>query len=180
MIAAIVRLLDATLVHVGNDEYARSNGSFGLTTSRNRHAAVQGHELSLRFRGKSGVAHVVALRDRRVARVVKRCQSLPRQALFQHLDGAGGAQTIGSANFNDYLREASGGEFTAKAFRTWHGSVLALHLWRALDTAEAEKPTLAGAKRLLGEVAERLGNTVAVCRKAHVHPRVLAFLNTCG
>lgn len=176
VIAAIVRLLDATLVRVGNDEYARSNGSFGLTTLRNRHAAVQGHELKLRFRGKSGVAHEVALQDRRVARVVERCQSLPGQALFQYLDDAREAHTIGSTDVNDYLREASGGDFTAKDFRTWHGSVLALQLWRALDPAEAAKPTVAGAKRLLGEVAARLGNTVAVCRKAYVHPRVLALL----
>jgi len=176
VIAAIVRLLDATLVRVGNDEYARSNGSFGLTTLRNRHAAVQGHALKLRFRGKSGVAHEVALQDRRVARVVKRCQSLPGQALFQYLDDAGEAHTVGSADVNDYLREASGGEFTAKDFRTWHGSVLALQLWRALDPADAAKPTPAGTKRLLAEVAARLGNTVAVCRKAYVHPRVLALL----
>lgn len=176
VIAAIVRLLDATLVRVGNDEYARSNGSFGLTTLRNRHAAVQGHELTLRFRGKSGVSHEVALQDRRVARVVKRCQALPGQELFQYLDDAGTAHTVGSVDVNDYLREASGGEFTAKDFRTWHGSVLALQLWRALDAAEAAAPTLAGAKRLLAEVAARLGNTVAVCRKAYVHPRVLALL----
>jgi len=176
VIAAVVRLLDATLMRVGNDEYARSNGSFGLTTLRNRHAAVDGHALRLRFRGKSGVAHEVSLQDRRVARVVKRCQSLPGQALFQYLDDAGQAHTIGSADVNDYLREASGGEFTAKDFRTWHGSVLALQLWRAFDPAEAATPTLASAKRLLGEVAARLGNTVAVCRKAYVHPRVLALL----
>ncbi|MEP7100457.1 MAG: DNA topoisomerase IB [Burkholderiales bacterium] len=176
VIAAIVRLLDETLVRVGNDEYARSNGSFGLTTLRNRHAAVQGHELKLRFRGKSGVAHEAALQDPRVARVVKRCQSLPGQALFQYLDDAGNAHTVGSGDVNAYLREASGGEFSAKDFRTWHGSVLALQLWHALDPEQASKPTLAGAKRLLGEVAARLGNTVAVCRKAYVHPRVLALL----
>ena len=180
VIAAIVRLLDTTLVRVGNDEYARSNGSFGLTTLRNRHAAVRGDELKLRFRGKSGVVHSVALQDKRVARVVKRCQALPGQELFQYLDDAGETHTIGSADVNDYLRDASGGEFTAKDFRTWHGSVLALQLWCALDPAEAATPTLAGAKRLLGEVAARLGNTVAVCRKAYVHPRVLALLSDGG
>ena len=174
--AAVVRLLDKTLVRVGNDEYARSNGSFGLTTLRNRHAAVSGSALTLRFRGKSGVDHDVAVVDARVARVVKRCQALPGQALFQYLDADGLPHTLGSADVNDYLREASGGEFTAKDFRTWHGSVLALQLWRALDPVEAAAPTLAGAKRLLGEVAARLGNTVAVCRKAYVHPRVLALL----
>jgi DNA topoisomerase I len=176
VIAAIVRLLDTTLVRVGNDEYARSNGSFGLTTLRNRHAAVKGNDLTLRFRGKSGVSHEVALHDKRVAQVVKRCQALPGQDLFQYLDDAGEAHTVGSADVNDYLRDTSGGEFTAKDFRTWHGSVLALQLWSALDPAEAAKPTLASAKRLLGEVAARLGNTVAVCRKAYVHPRVIGLL----
>ena len=176
VIAAVVRLLDTTLVRVGNDEYARSNGSFGLTTLRNRHVAVKGGALTLRFRGKSGVEHDVAVHDARVARIVKRCQALPGQALFQYLDADGLPHTLDSADVNDYLREASGGEFTAKDFRTWHGSVLALQLWRALDPTEAAAPTLAGAKRLLGEVAARLGNTVAVCRKAYVHPRVLALL----
>ncbi|MBC8056206.1 MAG: DNA topoisomerase IB [Rhizobiales bacterium] len=177
VLAAIVRLLDTTLVRVGNDAYARENGSFGLTTLRNRHVAVQGDALTLRFRGKSGISHEVALQDRRVARVVKRCQALPGQELFQYLDEAGEPRTVGSADVNDYLREASGGEFTAKDFRTWHGSVLALQLWCALDPTEAAAPTLAGAKRLLGEVAARLGNTVAVCRKAYVHPGVLALLS---
>ena len=176
VIAAIVRLLDATLMRVGNDEYARSNGSYGLTTLRNQHAKVKGEAVSLRFRGKSGVEHRVSLGDRRVARVVQRCQSLPGQELFQYLDDDGVPHAVGSADVNDYLREASGGEFTAKDFRTWHGSVLALQLWTALDPEEAAKPTLAGVKRLLGEVAGRLGNTVAVCRKAYVHPRVLGLL----
>ena len=176
VLAAVVRLLDKTLVRVGNDEYARTNGSFGLTTLRNRHAAVSGGALTLRFRGKSGVDHDVGLVDARVARVVKRCQALPGQALFQYLDADGLPHALGSADVNDCLREASEGEFTAKDFRTWHGSVFALQLWRALDPAEAAAPTLAGTKRLLGEVAARLGNTVAVCRKAYVHPRVLALL----
>jgi DNA topoisomerase-1 len=176
VIAAIVRLLDTTLVRVGNDEYVRSNGSYGLTTLRNRHAQVAGHALTLRFRGKSGVVHAVSLQDRRVARVVKRCQALPGQELFQYLDADGQAHAVGSADVNDYLREASGGEFTAKDFRTWHGSVHALELWRALAPQEATNPTPAGTRRLLGEVAARLGNTVAVCRKAYVHPRVLALL----
>lgn len=176
VIAAIVRLLDTTLVRVGNDEYARSNKSFGLTTLRNRHVQVTGDALTLRFRGKSGVAHEVELQDRRVARIVKRCQGLPGQELFQYVDGDGQPHAVGSADVNDYLRVASGGEFTAKDFRTWHGSVHALELWRALAPEEAAAPTLAGTKRLLGEVAGRLGNTVAVCRKAYVHPRVLALL----
>ncbi|MDP9045835.1 MAG: DNA topoisomerase IB [Pseudomonadota bacterium] len=176
VIAAIVRLLDTTLMRVGNDEYARSNGSFGLTTLRNRHVKVAGDAITLRFRGKSGVDHAVSLQDRRVARIVKRCQSLPGQELFQFLDAAGNAHSVGSLEVNDYLRAASGGDFTAKDFRTWHGSVHALELWRALAPDEAAQPTLAGTKRLLEQVAARLGNTVSVCRKAYVHPRVLALL----
>ena len=176
VLAALVRLLDTTLVRVGNDEYARSNGSFGLTTLRSHHVTVRGSELALRFRGKSGVMHDVSLEDARVARVVKRCQSLRGQELFQCLDAAGETRALGSGDVNDYLRDASGGEFTAKDFRTWHASVLALQLWCELDPAEAGQPTLAGAKRLLSEVAARLGNTVAVCRKAYVHPCVLALL----
>jgi DNA topoisomerase-1 len=176
VIAAIVRLLDTTLMRVGNDEYARSNGSYGLTTLRNRHAQVRGEALTLRFRGKSGVEHQVRLGDRRVARVVRRCQALPGQELFQYLDADGVPHAVGSADVNDYLRQASGGDFTAKDFRTWHGSVHALQLWCALDPAEAAQPTPAGAKHLLGEVAARLGNTVAVCRKAYVHPRVLGLV----
>ena len=176
VIAAIVRLLDTTLVRVGNDEYARSNGSFGLTTLRNRHAAVEGGVLRLRFRGKSGITHEVALHDRRVTRIVRRCQTLPGQELFQYLDEAGDARSIGSADVNDYLRVASGGEFTAKDFRTWHGSVHALQLARRFEASDMADRTPAGANRLLAQVAARLGNTVAVCRKAYVHPHVLALL----
>jgi DNA topoisomerase-1 len=161
---------------VGNDEYARSNGSYGLTTLRNRHAAVTGGVLRLRFRGKSGVAHEVALEDSRIARIVRRCQTLPGQELFQYLDEAGEARGIGSADVNEYLRVASGGEFTAKDFRTWHASVHALQLWRSLDEIEAQNRSAARANRLLAEVAARLRNTVAVCRKSYVHPRVLSLL----
>jgi DNA topoisomerase-1 len=174
VLAAVVRLLDTTLVRVGNDEYLRSNGSFGLTTLRSRHAAVEGSMLKLRFRGKSGVLHEVALDDPRVARIVRRCQALPGQELFQYPDDAGVPRAIGSADVNDYLRGASGADFTAKDFRTWHGSVLAFDLWRR--TAPDLPPSPRNANQLLAEVAARLGNTVAVCRKAYVHPRVLELL----
>lgn len=176
VIAAVVRLLDTTSMRIGNDEYARVNKSFGMTTLRRRHAAVKGDDIALRFRGKSGVMHDVSLHDTRVARVVKRCQVLPGQELFHYLDAEGRAHTIGSADVNDYLREVSGSDLTAKDFRTWHGSVHALQLWRELDPNDAALPTLAGTKRLLTEVAKRLGNTVAVCRKAYVHPHVLALM----
>ena len=171
VLATLVRLLDTTLVRVGNDEYARTNRSFGLTTLRNRHAAVKGSRLLLRFRGKSGVEHEVALDDRRVARVVGRCQAMPGQDLFQYEDEGGIARSVGSAEVNDYIREASGAEFTAKDFRTWHGSAHALDLLAeqcAVDPAERRS-----ANQLLCEVAIRLRNTVAVCKKAYVHPRIL-------
>ncbi|KQP13830.1 DNA topoisomerase [Pseudorhodoferax sp. Leaf267] len=178
VLAAIVRLLDTTLVRVGNDSYARSNGSFGLTTLRARHAQLKGSQIKLRFKGKSGVEHDVAVDDPRVARIVRRCQTLPGQELFQYLDDDGGRHTIGSADVNDYLREASGAEFTAKDFRTWHGSVHALSL--AAQQPSAPDSTLtarrSAAKAVLAEVARRLGNTVAVCRKAYVHPDVLALM----
>ena len=171
VLAALVRLLDTTLVRVGNDEYARQNGSFGLTTLRNRHAAVQGSVLRLRFRGKSGVQHAVAVEDPRVARIVRRCQAIPGQELFRYEDADGASHAIGSADVNDYLREAAGDAFSAKDFRTWHASVQALALLQARPADM--RPTAQAANELLAEVARRLGNTVAVCRKSYVHPRLL-------
>ncbi|MEP7057023.1 MAG: DNA topoisomerase IB [Caldimonas sp.] len=174
VLATLVRLLDTTLVRVGNDEYARTNNSFGLTTLRNRHAAVSGSVLKLRFRGKSGIVHEVALEDPRVARVVRRCQAMPGQDLFQYEDEAGTTHAVGSGDVNDYIREASGAAFTAKDFRTWHGTVHALTLWAEQMAADAASRL--SANEVLGEVARRLGNTVAVCKKAYVHPRVLEVL----
>ena len=176
VLAALVRLLDTTLVRVGNDEYARSNGSFGLTTLRKRHVNIQGRQLRLRFRGKSGVQHDVTLADPRIARIVRRCQALPGQELFHYADVAGEVQSVGSMDVNAYLEAACKEKFSAKDFRTWHGSVLALQLWRRLETADQLRPTAAQANRLLAEVAKQLGNTLAVCRKSYVHPRVLALL----
>ena len=174
VLATIVRLLDTTYVRIGNEEYARENKSFGLTTLRNRHAAVIGDRLRLRFRGKSGKEHEVALDDPRVARVVRRCQAMPGQDLFQYVDEDGAAHSVGSADVNDYIREASGADFTAKDFRTWHGTVHALALW--LEHAELDKRARPSTRELLAEVAKRLGNTVAVCKKSYVHPRVLEVL----
>jgi DNA topoisomerase-1 len=174
VLATLVRLLDTTLVRVGNDEYARTNHSFGLTTLRNRHAAVSGSTLKLRFRGKSGVIHEVALEDPRVAKVVRHCQAMPGQDLFQYEDEAGTTHAVGSAEVNDYIREASGASFTAKDFRTWHGTVHALTLWAEQMAADAASRL--SANQVLAEVARRLGNTVAVCKKAYVHPRVLQVL----
>jgi DNA topoisomerase-1 len=178
VLATLLRLLDATHIRVGNESYTRENKSYGLTTLRNRHAKVEGHRVMLRFRGKSGVWQEVALQDPRVARVVRKCQNLPGQDLFQYEED----QTlhgIGSADVNAYIREASGGDFTAKDFRTWHASV---HAWallapRALSsTAKAADEDNAPLTlvQALQQVAARLGNTVAVCRKSYVHPMVLA------
>lgn len=170
VLAALVRLLDTTLVRVGNDEYARTNGSYGLTTLRNRHAKVSGSTLQLRFRGKSGVTHDVTLSDPRVARVVRRCQALPGQELFQYLDDAGKAHSVGSLEVNDYLRGLSGTFFTAKDFRTWHASSGALSLLLEAGPGEVSKTQI---NEVLGEVARRLGNTMAVCRKSYVHPQLI-------
>ena len=176
VLAALVRLLDTTLVRVGNDEYARSNGSFGLTTLRKRHVDIHGNQLRLRFRGKSGVHQDVTLADPRIARIVRRCQALPGQELFHYAADTGEVQSVGSMDVNAYLEAACKGKFTAKDFRTWHGSVLALQLWRKLGIAEQLQPSTAQANRLLAEVASQLGNTLAVCRKSYVHPQVLAIL----
>lgn len=176
VLATIVRLLDTTFVRIGNEEYARENKSFGLTTLRNRHAAVTGDRLRLRFRGKSGKEHEVAIDDPRIAKVVRRCQAMPGQELFQYVDEDGEVRSVGSAEVNDYIRDASGADFTAKDFRTWHGTAHALALW--LEHGGAADTPRPSAKELLGEVAKRLGNTVAVCKKSYVHPRVLEALGS--
>ena len=176
VVAVIVRLLDTTLVRVGNDEYARDNASFGLTTLRKRHVDLKGRNLRLHFRGKSGVMHEVAVHDLRLARIVRHCQTLPGQELFQYRNEEGDIHGISSTDVNDYLRAASGGEFTAKDFRTWHGSVQALQLWRESSAGEKESDTAANANQLIAEVARRLGNTPAVCRKSYIHPRILTLL----
>ena len=178
VLAALIRLLDTTLLRVGNEEYANSNGSFGLTTLRNRHAAVRGAALQLRFRGKGGVMHEARLDDPRVAKVVRQCQQLPGQSLFQYTDEDGELRGVSSTDVNDYIAEAAQGErFTAKDFRTWHGTVQALELTRlACEPGRtAFDGSRYGAKDILAAVARQLGNTPAVCKKAYVHPAVLAL-----
>jgi DNA topoisomerase-1 len=170
VLATIVRLLDTTLIRVGNEEYARENGSFGLTTLRNRHARIDGDTLKLSFKGKSGVRHDVEVKDPRVLRVVRRCLHLPGQELFQYRGEDGELHSVGSGDVNDFLDSLCPERFTAKDFRTWHGSVLALDTLRRFCGAAGEGFTL---KQLLAEVAQSLGNTPAVCRKAYVHPGVL-------
>ncbi|HEX4330293.1 MAG TPA: DNA topoisomerase IB [Burkholderiales bacterium] len=172
LLATIVHLLDVTLIRVGNEEYARENRSFGLTTLRNRHVEVKATQVSFRFRGKSGVEHHVKLRNARIAAIIRQCLEIPGQELFQYLDENGVRHGIDSADVNDYLREISGAEFSAKDYRTWAGSALALaHLSGVAFDSQRQAKSLVVAT--LREVAQRLGNTPAVCRKAYVHPAVL-------
>ena len=178
VLATLVRLLDTTLVRVGNEAYLRSNGSYGLTTLRAPQAGVKGSVLQLRFRGKSGVMHDVTLDDPRVAKVVKRCQQLPGQELFQYLDEDGDTHTLGSGDVNEYITAAAGAHFTAKDFRTWHGTVQALELTRDGYLSPPEKGF--SAKAMLEEVAGLLGNTPAVCRKAYIHPAVMELATDLG
>jgi DNA topoisomerase I len=177
VLATVVRLLETSLIRVGNAEYAAANGSFGLTTLRTRHVTVEGVSLRFEFRGKSGKRHVVDVADRRLARIVRQCQELPGHELFQYVDDDGRRHTIGSADVNAYLREIAGEEFTAKDFRTWAGTVLAASSLRDenVGSERAAKRTVA---RAIAAVAARLGNTAAVCRKCYVHPGVIdAYLN---
>ena len=178
VLATVVRLLETTLIRVGNEEYARTNDSFGLTTLRDEHVAVDGAMVRFSFRGKSGKEHTVDVRDRRLAAIVKRSQDLPGEELFQYLDEQGEHQSIGSADVNAYLREVTGQDFTAKDFRTWAGTVLAaraLQEFEQVDSDAAAKRNVVGA---VERVAERLGNTRAVCRKCYVHPAVIdAYLD---
>jgi DNA topoisomerase-1 len=173
VLAAVVRLMEVTLIRVGNEEYAKQNKSFGLTTLRDRHARIRGAQAVFEFRGKSGKMHSTGIRDRRLARIVKACQDLPGQRLFQYLDDDGEQRAVESADVNAYLREALGEDFSAKDFRTWAGTVNAA---RALAMAP-ECGSAAEAKRNINTcvkaVAGLLGNTPAVCRSAYIHPVVL-------
>lgn len=172
LLAVVVKLLDTTLGRIGNDAYARENGSFGLTTLRNRHARLQGDRLELEFRGKSGISQCLELRDPAVARVLRRCLKLPGQTLFRYADEAGRIHRIASAEVNDYLRSLAGEQISAKDFRTWHATVLALEI---TERAVRRGDTAFTLKKLLAEVSQALGNTPAVCRKSYVHPEVLAL-----
>jgi DNA topoisomerase-1 len=178
VLAAVVRLLELTLIRVGNDEYARLNRSFGLTTLRDRHARIDGSSVRFRFRGKSGKTHEVGLRDRRLARVIRRCQDLPGQELFQYVDADGGVRDVASDDVNAYLREAGRGPFTAKDFRTWAGTVLAYRALRALQPAEDERTSVRNVVEAVRQTADQLGNTPSVARGSYVHPAVLeAYLD---
>lgn len=172
VLATVVRLLETTLIRVGNDDYARQNHSYGLTTLQDRHAKIDGDELRFEFRGKSGVRHTVAIHDRRLARVVRACQDLPGQELFQYLDDDGKRHDVTSGDVNDYLREISGEDFTAKDFRTWAGTVLAARALREFAKFDSQAQAKRNLVKAIETVARQLGNTRAVCRKCYVHPAV--------
>jgi DNA topoisomerase-1 len=170
ILAAIVTLLEETLIRIGNEDYARTNNSFGLTTLRNRHVKVRGAELRFLFRGKSGKQWSLSVRDRRVARVIRECQDLPGQHLFEYRNGDGVVHAVTSTDVNAYLREISGRDISAKDFRTWAGTLQAARKFASWDG----KPGPGAVRAVIAQVAERLGNTVAVCRKCYVHPAVIS------
>ena len=173
ILATVVQLLDKTLIRVGNDEYARENRSYGLTTLRMQHVRVNGAKLSFSFRGKSGVQHAISVTDLRVARIVQRCQDLPGQELFQYLNAAGKRETVTSDDVNAYLREICGRSITAKDFRTWGGTMMAGVELRAMGAASSQAEAKRNIIRAIDAVAERLGNTRSVCRKYYVHPALV-------
>ena len=172
VMATVITLLDATLIRVGNTQYARDNRSYGLTTLRNRHVEINGSAILFQFRGKSGVEHQITVKDRRLARIIKRCQEIPGQNLFQYLDENGERHSITSSDVNAYLQTLTGADFTAKDYRTWAGSALALAVLRELQwqpESEAKRHVV----EMVKNVARQLGNTPAVCRKCYIHPAVL-------
>lgn len=173
VLATIVYLLEHTMMRVGNEEYAKTNQSFGLTTLRRRHVRIDGSDVEFRFRGKSGVYHKVHVHDRRLARIIQRSRDLPGQELFEYVDDEGETRTVGSSDVNDWLRTIAGEDYTAKDFRTWSGTVLAalaLQQFEQFDTqAQAKKNVV----QAIEAVAQMLGNTASVCRKCYVHPAVL-------
>ncbi len=172
VLATVVQLLDCTGIRIGNDEYARANRSFGLTTLRDRHVEISGSSIRFEFRGKSGKSHSVSLSDRRLARIVRRCQEIPGEDLFQYFDEAGVRQTVSSGDVNDYLRAVSGQDFTAKDFRTWSGTKLAVAALTEIGAGTSQRQAKSNVLRASDRVAEQLNNTRAVCRKYYVHPCV--------
>jgi DNA topoisomerase-1 len=173
VLALVIRLLEETLIRVGNEEYARENRSYGLSTMKERHARVRGDEIRFAFRGKSGREHEIGVRDRRLAHLVKRCQELPGQELFQYRDDDGAHVPITSEDVNDYLREISGQDVTAKDFRTWAGTVAAAMALSELREVDGDAERRSAVVRAIEQVAEQLGNTPAVCRACYVHPEVI-------
>jgi DNA topoisomerase I len=178
VLAVVVRLLEMTLMRVGNQEYARENRSFGLTTLRGRHARVRGARVGFVFRGKGGKEHQVSIVDRRLARIVKQCQDLPGQELFQYVEADGSRRRIDSDDVNEYLQETTGKEFTAKDFRTWAGTVLAARALQELQQFDSEAQAKRNVLEAIESVARQLGNTRAISRRCYVHPSVVdAYLD---
>lgn len=178
VVATVVSLLEKSLIRVGNDEYVQANGSYGLTTLQDRHAAISSDTIHFRFTGKSGVRHQVKVRDRRLAGIVRKCQELPGQELFQYLDENGKVHDITSSDVNAYLRDVTGEEFTAKDFRTWAGTVLAAMALQEFEEFDSHVQARKNILLAIERVAARLGNTPTVCRKSYIHPRILdAYLD---
>ncbi|QBE66176.1 DNA topoisomerase IB [Pseudoduganella lutea] len=173
VLATVVYLLEHTMMRIGNEEYAKENKSFGLTTLRNRHVRIDGREVEFRFRGKSGVFHDVKVADRRLARIIERMRDLPGQELFQYVDDDGTTHSIDSSDVNDWLRTVTGEDYTAKDFRTWSGTVLAALALQAFEKFDSETQAKKNVVRAIESVAMKLGNTPSVCRKCYVHPAVL-------
>jgi DNA topoisomerase I len=174
VLATVVHLLENTLIRVGNDDYARENKSYGLTTLRNPHVNVAGSQLRFRFKGKSGKSWQLQLKDRRVAKIVKACQDLPGQKLFEYLDDDGEPREVTSADVNEYLKEITGREITAKDFRTWAGTVLAALALKEFETFDSQASAKKNLRAAIESVASRLGNTPTICRKCYIHPEILS------
>jgi DNA topoisomerase I len=174
VLATVVHLLESTLIRIGNDDYAKENKSYGLTTLRNPHVSVNGSELRFRFKGKSGKSWQLQLKDRRVAKIVKACQELPGQKLFEYLDENGEAREVTSADVNAYLREITGQDITAKDFRTWAGTVMAALALREFETFDSQASAKKNLRAAIETVASRLGNTPTICRKCYIHPEILS------
>ena len=173
VLATVVRLLETSHIRVGNEEYARQNKSFGLATLRNRHVNVSGSTISFEFRGKSGVEHALDINDRRLAKIIKRCQDLPGYELFQYIDDDGERRTIDSTDVNEYIRQIAGEEFSTKDFRTWAGTVLAARALQEFQSAASDAESKRNIVQAIESVAKKLGNTKAVCRKCYIHPAVI-------
>jgi DNA topoisomerase-1 len=173
VLATVVQLLESTLIRVGNDDYAKQNNSYGLTTLKNRHVAVDGNEVRFRFTGKGGKQWSLHVRDRRIAKIIKACQELPGQELIQYVDDEGNCRDVTSSDVNDYLREITGKDFTAKDFRTWAGTVLAAMALNELESFDSAAQAKRNLRAAIEKVSARLGNTPTICRKCYVHPGLL-------
>jgi DNA topoisomerase I len=173
VLAAVVHLLESTLIRVGNDQYAKENKSYGLTTMRDRHVNIDGSTITFSFSGKAGIEHEIDLRDRRLANVVRRCQELPGQHLFQYIDEHGERQALTSSDVNAYLKEITGDNFTAKDFRTWAGTILAAAALAGFEEFDTETAAKHNVVEAIESVSKKLGNTPTICRKCYVHPAVI-------